>query len=296
MRIGLNIVRRKQQAVCTLATAHHPFECTSLDRAKHVTLKLQRAQEHIEELGREVASFYATCPYRVAHRRDPVSKRLTYYVASVTAVPEHLALIAGDVIQNLMSALDHLAFQLVCADTSDQPPNPRWIYFPIADTQRDYDEKKAGKMNGASSETMSAIDALAPFRNGSTALWKLYRLNNIDKHRLLLTAGSQAAGIHLGQMMAPLLKGTFPFPPEVVNAFTAMNQFVMPANRGFPLTAGDELYHTAPDEQPNESLPFRFAVALNEPGVVEGEHLLTTMADLSQAVKQAVDSLPTRLK
>jgi len=265
-----------------------------MDRAKHVTLKLQRAQEHIEQLGREVGAFYATRPYRVAHRRDPVSKRLTYYVASVTAVPEHLALVAGDVIQNLMSALDHLAFQLVCADTSDQPPNPRWIYFPIADTQSDYDEKKAGKMNGASSETMSAIDALAPFRSGSTALWKLYRLNNIDKHRLLLTAGSQAAGIHLGQMMAPLLKGTFP--PEAVEAFTAMNHFLMPADRGFPLTAGFELYHTAPDEQPNESLPFRFAVALNEPGVVEGEDLLTTMSDLSQAVKQAVDSLLPRLK
>lgn len=133
-----------------------------MDRAKHVTLKLQRAQEHIEQLGREVGAFYATRPYRVAHRRDPASKRLTYYVASVTAVPEHLALVAGDAIQNLMSALDHLAFQLVCADTSDRPPNPRWIYFPIADTQSDYDEKKAGKMNGASSETMSAIDALGP--------------------------------------------------------------------------------------------------------------------------------------
>ncbi len=50
-----------------------------MDHARHVTLKLQRAQEHIEHLGREVGAFYATRPYRVAHRRDPVSKRLTYY-------------------------------------------------------------------------------------------------------------------------------------------------------------------------------------------------------------------------
>jgi hypothetical protein len=59
-----------------------------------------------------------------------------YYVLSVEPTPESLALIAGDAIQNLMSALDHLAFQMVCNDTEDNPPNPSWIYFPIADASR----------------------------------------------------------------------------------------------------------------------------------------------------------------
>lgn len=260
-----------------------------MDRAKHVTLKLQRAQEHREQLEREIAAFYATRPYRVAHRRDPGSQRLTYYVSSVAPVPEHLALVAGDVIQNLMSALDHLAYQLVCVDTADQPPNPRWIYFPIQDSQGEYDSKKARKMAGASAATIAALDALTPYRNGNAALWKLYRLNNIDKHRMLLTAGSQAAGVHLGQMMAPLLRATFP--PEAVEAFARMDQFLMPADKGFPLAVGFELYHTAPDEQPNDALPFRFAVALNEPGVVEGEELLTTILELESGVKSVVESL-----
>jgi hypothetical protein len=264
-----------------------------MDRAKHVTLKLMRATEHLDQLRREIVAFYAMGPYQVAHRRDPVSMRLTYFVASAAAIPDHLALVAGDVLQNLMSALDHLAYQLVCSDTADRPPNPRWIYFPIADTQNEYDAKKFGKMSGAGSTTFAAIDALAPYSSGNKALWKLYRLNNIDKHRLLLTAGSQAAGIHLGHLMAPLLKETFP--PEAVEAFKAMNHFLMPADKGFPLQTGFELYHSAPDEEPNTELPFRFAIALNEPGVVEGEPLVDTLSELSKAVEASAAALLPRL-
>lgn len=264
-----------------------------MDRARHVTQKLRRAAEHLEQLQREVGAFYATRPYQVAHRRNPTTRRLIYFVASAAPIPEHLALVAGDVLQNLMSTLDHLAYQLVCRDTLDKPPNPRWIYFPIADTKADYDAKKSGKLSGAWPDTIAAIDALAPYRSDNDSLWKLYRLNNIDKHRLLLTAGSQAAGIHLGHLMAPQLKSTFP--PEAVEAIKSMRHFLMPADKGFPLTAGFELYHSAPDEEVNTELPFRFAVALNEPGVVDGEELVKTMTELTQAVEAASTALLPRL-
>jgi hypothetical protein len=47
-----------------------------------------------------------------------------------------------------------------------------------------------------------------------------------------------------------------------------MNVFLNPADKGFPLQPGFELYIIAPDEEPNPKLGFRFAVALDEPGVV----------------------------
>jgi hypothetical protein len=87
------------------------------DRLKHATLKILRAKEHAAELNRQIGEFFAANPYKVATN----TKKIIYYVSSVDPVPDAIPLIAGDAIQNLMSALDHLAYQLVCSDTGDNP-------------------------------------------------------------------------------------------------------------------------------------------------------------------------------
>lgn len=74
--------------------------------------------------------------------------------------------------------------------------------IPIADTSEKYEAKKRGKIEGARQETFDAIDALKPYKGGNDLLWMLYKLTNIEKHRLLFTVGAQAAGIHLGQLVA----------------------------------------------------------------------------------------------
>jgi hypothetical protein len=51
----------------------------------------------------------------------------------VQPTPIRLTAILGDVIHNLRSSLDHLAFQLVWVGTGAQPSN---IYFPIAVTKQ----------------------------------------------------------------------------------------------------------------------------------------------------------------
>src|SRR5438874_13629537 len=74
---------------------------------------------------------------------------------------------AGDAIQNMMSALDHLAYQLVCASTNDDPPNPNWIYFPIQDDATKYEAKKLGKIQGARQTAIDAIDAIKQKKVGN---------------------------------------------------------------------------------------------------------------------------------
>jgi hypothetical protein len=78
--------------------------------------------------------------------------------------------------------------------------------------------------------------ALKPYKGGNDQLWALYRLNNIEKHRLLLTVGSQAASINLYQLMASHFSCTFP--GEAVALFESMNVFLNPADKGVPLKAG----------------------------------------------------------
>jgi hypothetical protein len=276
------------------------------ERLRHVTLKVERAKKHVDELDRELRTFLDSNPYRVGVKRYPETRELIYYVSAVDATPESLALITGDIIQNLMSALDHLAYQIVCSDTGDNPPNPNWIYFPIADDAAKYEAKKRGKIEGARQETFDAIDALKPYKGGNNALWALYRLNNIEKHRLLFTVGSQAAGVNLGHLMADLFTSTVletePAAREMAEAMKTVDGanitdlFVLPSDSGFPLKEGFELFITGPEAEPNPNQQFRFVVALNEPGIAEGEPLLEAVHQLVTLVEGIVVALTPRLR
>ena len=242
------------------------------ERLKHVTLKVDRAKEHAADLEQELRVFLESGPYTVGAKHDSETRKLIYYVTELTLFL--MSVIAGDAVQNLKSALDHLAYQIVCNDTGDNPPNPNWIYFPIADDAKKYEAKKTGKMEGAHRESFEAIDDLKPYRGGNDLLWMLYRLNNIEKHRLLLTVGSQAAGINLGQLMSGHLGDTFSAEPAA--QFESMDVYLNPADKGFPLSPGFELYVGEVGEKPNPKQQFRFTVALQEPGIIEGEPLLDT--------------------
>ena len=87
------------------------------ERLKHITLKIKRAKEHVADLERQLRAFLESGPYKVGAKHDPQTRKLIYYVTSAEPIPDCLPLVAGDAIQNLMSALDHLAYQIVCSDT-----------------------------------------------------------------------------------------------------------------------------------------------------------------------------------
>lgn len=256
-----------------------------------ITSKVKRAKEHIADLGREIRRFLDTNPYKVGAKRDPQSRRLIYYVSSVEPTPGSLSLIAGDAIQNLMSALDHLAYQLILADTGGNPPNPHWIYFPVADDATKYDTKKHGKMEGARQDTLDAIDAIKPYKGGNDLLWSLYRLNNIEKHRLLITVGSMFQSVNLGAHMHSIMERMH---PDI--ALPAIELFVKPADKLFPLKVGDELFVGAPDEEVNAKMQFRFDVALSEPKIIEPESLLETVQQMANLVDGIISTFAPRLK
>src|SRR5271165_29768 len=272
---------------------------TVAERLVHVTLKVKRAKEHVDDLQREVARFLDTKPYKVGTKRNPQSRQLIYYITSVEPTPQCLPLIAGDVIQNLMSSLDHLAYQLVCSDTGDAPPNPNWIYFPIADDAAKYEAKKQGKIQGAGQDTFAAIDALKPYKGGNDLLWILYRLNNVEKHRLLITVGSMFQSVNLGARMQRMMEraaAADPNNPFHGAKFPVLDAFFRPADVLFPLKAGDELFIDAPDAELNENLQFRFNVALYEPKIVEAQSLLETLHQLTALVEGIVTALTPRLR
>jgi hypothetical protein len=263
------------------------------ERIRHVSLKFDRAKSHAAALREAVETFFKAQPYKVGAKHDPDTRRLVYYIASAEPAPDDLSLLAGDALQNLATALDHLAYQLVCKDTGDAPPNPRGIYFPIADDQPKYEASKATKMLGASPQTLARLDAIKPYRGGNDSLWRLARLNNIEKHRLLITVGSQAAGIHLGQLMSNLVGGLMP--AGAAEALAKMDVFLNPADKGFPLQPGFELYIGQVDEAPDPKQQFRFQLVLHEPGIADGLPLVEAIDEMLAAVDAVVTDLSALL-
>ena len=86
------------------------------------------------------------------------------------------------------------------------------------------------------------------------------------------------------------------FSPEALAALVSMSLFLRPADSGFPLKEGFELFIGAVGEEPNPHQQFGFNVALNEPGIIEGAPLLETLHQLKTLVERIVAALATRLK
>jgi hypothetical protein len=269
------------------------------ERLRHVTSKVERSKKHVRDLQAEITGFFKAHPYRITAKRDPQTHRPTYYVASAEPVPDSIALIAGDALQTLMSALDHLAYQLVCVATNDAPPKPGQIYFPIRNTFKEYEAQKCRKMEGAHPDTISAIDNLKPYKGGNDLLWSMFALNNIEKHRLLFTVGSQAGGVHLSGALRlhDFIRNTLPEgADEAIAHFESANLWLVDSDKGFPLKAGFELFTDLPDAELNPKLKFRFEVALNEPGIVEGKPVVETLHQMTTLVEGIVTALTPRLK
>src|SRR5258708_574746 len=102
-----------------------------MNRVDLIRPKTKRAYKHIRELQTAILAFKATNPHEVSAKRDPQTRKVIYYVHKADPLPDDIALIAGDALQNLRSAVDHLAYQLVLSagGTPDIQTS-----FPIFDT------------------------------------------------------------------------------------------------------------------------------------------------------------------
>lgn len=265
-------------------------------RLEAVLSKVERSQKHLDELRSELAAFLATTPYTIGTTRDPETRRLIYYVTGVLDTPVSIALIAGDVLQNLRSALDHLAHQLIAIGTG-RPGPFLYAYFPILNDAAGYKAGKNGLIKGMRPEAVKTIDAIKPYKGGNDPLWRLHKLNQIDKHRVLITVGSVFQSVDLGGYgLRNMLKAMPPDSPtrealaEMVEK-NALQAFFKPANRTFPLKVGEALFIDGPDAEVDEKLQFRFEVVLSESNITEGEPLVETLEAITASVGNVIGQL-----
>ena len=250
-----------------------------------VRLKIERANKHIRELQAAILAFNATNPHEVSAKRDPQTRKLIYYVLKAEPVPVEIAMIAGDILHNLRSALDHLAYQLFMVGTRGVG-DPKHVYFPIFDDAAKYKAGVGGKVKGMRQDAIDAIDAIKPYKGGNDTLWRLHKLDNFDKHRLLITVGAAFSNFNVGQHLGPKLAEMMKAQGLPMPAIPDL--YISPTDRMFPLKAGDELFIDAPDAEVNEKIKFLFDIAFGEPGVFEGDSILETLQGMLDLVNNLV--------
>lgn len=158
-------------------------------------IKLDRAKELREQLLVEVGNFWPrqkiTCSIE--------NKRATYRVKlDELPNPNKISCIFSDIIQNLISSLDYIAY-------SEYKNNPektlveKDVYFKIYNSKIDFEKVHAMNFRKNVSERFNKLMIeVKPYKEVSETLWQLKKINIICKHRNIIFAHSRVRGVDIG--------------------------------------------------------------------------------------------------
>jgi hypothetical protein len=152
-------------------------------------LKIERAGKHILEFEEYTAELFGKefAPYMTTSFIDPESGE---YVEKVFAVPEikRLALICGDVIHNLKTALDYAWHDSTHADSIVPIHKNK---FPVYPTREHLEQFIKSRKEQQSVVRLSdrLLNLIQPYKGGNTIgslIYALHQLDIRDKHQLLI--------------------------------------------------------------------------------------------------------------
>lgn len=211
--------------------------------------KIERAKEHRDVLEAKIADFFSI----KANRPRGIGKyeadagchifRIAYVPPNLAAFVGDASLAVGDIVSNLRSALDHLAYQLALVEascrgsplTAEERKN---VYFPIHTRRWTRDSKADVRRFGGPS--VAVIKHFQPYRGRAGdgdgrryrhQLTLLRQLSNRDKHRLLVVVAAVPDRIKTGM-----------FPPGVRLRITGRKRVQLRAEFGratFPDVEGE---------------------------------------------------------
>jgi hypothetical protein len=171
--------------------------------------KLDRADRHFQELAAKIQLFVEQMEaegrlmYEFEVQYRPRSHCLVYSLSGIQPTEMEWGVILGDVLHNLRSALDHIAWSLVTAGR--QPPSTlnskerNAVKFPIYKTKGGFNDavkpphpNRSSCIPGVSRQEIAFIRGLQPYKGGKRADWHpfaiLQQFSNADKHHAVQLA------------------------------------------------------------------------------------------------------------
>jgi hypothetical protein len=269
------------------------------DAAREMLLvKVDRAYKHVLELEIEITRFQRSRgPDEIFHKDNLQTQERTFYVGALTKIPLDFSALVGDIIQNLRSTLDHLAWHLV--QSSPVTPKARSvdIYFPIFETASGYRAGKMRKIQGMTDAAIRAIDAIEPYYrpdvlpgigNGVALFW-LHELNKLDKHRLLIPIWEDMTTHTMPKSQLLKMESTLraAFGDNWDKTHVVANRPLL------PLKDGSELC-TLPIAEVQDTMAFRFQIAFGEPKWVRGKEILSTLVNMHRIVREIIEAFDSK--
>lgn len=169
--------------------------------------KIDRAEQYLEQLKTDIAR--DARDYGIECCDDfKTHEHVFYYVAPTPELTIEYGIIAGEVISQTRTALEHAVWEMVPI------PDPFKTGLPVVWEQAKYQKKASRMLNGINNSAATIIEGLQPFNNGGTAslLYALDDMWNIDKHRTLNIVATDIVGLQRtyikdGRLLGRLIGG-----------------------------------------------------------------------------------------
>jgi hypothetical protein len=180
----------------------------------------------------------------------------------------------GDVVHNLRSSLDHLAWQLV--EAGGGTPG-RQTYFPITESVKKYKAAiKSGAIEGMSAGARKLVEASQRYATNDDTLWNIHELDRIDKHRLLIPVATS-----LNQWGVSVL-GT--------KLYWSKERFVL--EPGYEIAS----MPTSTYEEHHKHFTLSVDVAFGQTEIIGGKPVLETLHQMARFVKAFVGAFEPFLR
>lgn len=238
--------------------------------------RLERANNHIGHLKQIIEWIVHPEHYATILEKDGSSG---YYLVKIGpkagALPHHLPVVMGEIVHNLSITLDYLwsgfSRQISPSDTR--------AHFPRHETRANLADmlSKSPIIKAIPNMEPFISDCIKPYKDGNPnpLVWTIGKLDNIDKHRLLLSSMVIAK---LGKFVATSEDGSV-----IDLSYGTIN------SEGPSLTLG----FTAPCKL-NDDTELTADVAFNEPSLIPpGKPVLEIMGNLSQATAEVIAAFKT---
>lgn len=166
-------------------------------------MKLQRAEEQLDELEPKIRAYTQGKPFRIADEPDIEDKWMVLRYVDVRELPDPLwGVRIGEFLHDLRSALDNLVYQLVLVNGKEPGDHNQFPIYTDPERPPGLAQKLKRKLPsgatrmdemlfGVHRDQVAVIKELQPYlglhihRGAKIALGSVSTLNNIDKHKIV---------------------------------------------------------------------------------------------------------------
>ena len=157
-------------------------------------IKLARADQHIQDLNKQISNFFegggAFVAFEMANEYSAATKMPTaaFTYRQPKPIPPEWSAIIGDAVHNLRTALD-LIVSDVHRITGGNPKDTPHVHYPFCREKNALaDMIRSRRLSGIGRDYLDLIHETAPFKGGNEGLRAIHDLDLRDKHQALIPA------------------------------------------------------------------------------------------------------------